>query len=130
MEEVNQVVVTTTPEQPDNPQKLGGITGKGWVPGQSGNPSGRPKGSISIKDKIRQYLEDNPDAVDEIVAHFIKENRELMWQMLEGKPKQELEVDVDKESLSELTQFFKAIAQPNDKAGSTSLPDRPPSIQE
>lgn len=58
--------------------------------GVSGNPAGRPKGSISIKDKVRQYLEGNPEAVDEIVEHFVKNNRELMWQMLEGRPAQDL----------------------------------------
>lgn len=56
-----------------------------------GNPGGgRPKGSISIKDKIRQYLEDNPQNVDEIVQYFVKNNRELMWQMLEGRPQQDV----------------------------------------
>ena len=54
--------------------------------GVSGNPNGRPKGSISIKDKIRQHLEAHPEEVEEIVQHFVKENRELMWQMLEGRP--------------------------------------------
>ena len=54
-----------------------------WVKGQSGNPAGRPKGSVSIKDKVRQYLEANPEEVGKIVEHFVKENRELMWQMLE-----------------------------------------------
>jgi len=29
-------------------KKLGGITGKGFMPGQSGNPGGRPKGSVKI----------------------------------------------------------------------------------
>ena len=58
--------------------------------GQSGNPKGRPKGSISIKDKVRQHLEKNPKDVEEIVKHFVKNNRELMWQMLEGRPAQDL----------------------------------------
>lgn len=58
--------------------------------GVSGNPAGRPKGSISIKDKVRQYLENNPESVEEIVEHFVKNNRELMWQMLEGRPQQDV----------------------------------------
>lgn len=61
--------------------------------GVSGNPAGRPKGSISIKDKIRQYLEANPNEVEAIVAHFVKNNRELMWQMLEGRPQQDVTSD-------------------------------------
>ena len=78
--------------------------------GVSGNPKGRPKGSVSIKDKIRQHLEKNPKEVEEIVRHFVKNNRELMWQMLEGKPKQQMEVDVDKDSIIELTKFFREMA--------------------
>ncbi len=58
--------------------------------GQSGNPKGRPKGSISIKDKVRQHLEKNPQDLKEFVHHFIKKNRELAWQMLEGRPSQDL----------------------------------------
>ena len=57
------------------------------------NRNGRPKGSISIKDKVRQYLELHPNEVDEIVKHFVNNNRELMWQMLEGRPQQDVTSD-------------------------------------
>ena len=33
---------------------LGGVTGKGWKPGQSGNPNGRPKIEFSIPDILRK----------------------------------------------------------------------------
>lgn len=56
------------------------------------NPNGRPKGSISIKDRVRQYLEDHPEDVEQIVQHFVRTNRELMWQMLEGRPNQATDV--------------------------------------
>lgn len=62
-------------------------------PGNNANPLGRPKGSISIKDKVRQYLENNPNEVEAIVEHFVKNNRELMWQMLEGRPQQDVVSD-------------------------------------
>ena len=60
--------------------------------GNSGGP-GRPKGSLSIKDLVRQHLEDNPGDLKEYVEHFIKKNRELSWQMLEGRPQQDITSD-------------------------------------
>ncbi len=39
--------------------KEGGITGKGWKKGQSGNPNGRPRGTRSIPDILKKIgLED------------------------------------------------------------------------
>lgn len=58
--------------------------------GESGNPAGRPKGSFSIKDQVRQWLQDHPDDNTAFVKHFIKTNRDLAWQMLEGRPAQDL----------------------------------------
>lgn len=62
------------------------------LPGQhSLNPNGRPKG-ISIKDRVRNWLEDHPDDMGAFVEHFVKTNRDLAWQMLEGKPSQSTDV--------------------------------------
>ena len=57
--------------------------------GNSGGP-GRPKGSLSIKDLVRQHLQDNPEELADFVRHFILKNRELAWQMLEGRPQQDV----------------------------------------
>ena len=51
---------------------------------------GRPKGSKSIKDAVRKYLEDNPVDFQDFIRHFINKNRELAWQMLEGRPPQDV----------------------------------------
>lgn len=60
------------------------------LPGQvSLNPEGRPKGK-TIKERVREYLEQHPDDMNAFVTHFIKDNRELAWQMLEGRPQQDI----------------------------------------
>lgn len=64
-----------------------------FVEGHPGGP-GRPKGSISIKDLVRKHLEDNPEDLREFVRHFIKKNRELAWQMIEGRPHQSSDMEL------------------------------------
>lgn len=80
-----------------------------FKPGQSGNPAGKPPGTLSIKARVRAALEKDPQAMEAFVKHFTHKNRELTWQMLEGKPKQENEVTVDKEGIQSLTEFFRAV---------------------
>jgi hypothetical protein len=88
-------IVVEIPVAPDKTgeEQVKKVKAKPFEKGVSGNPKGRPKGSISIKDKVRQYLEKNPDEVEEIVKHFVKKNRELMWQMLEGSPARKTTLD-------------------------------------
>lgn len=116
-------------------KQLGGVTGKGFMPGVSGNPNGRPKGSVSIKDSIRKYLQKNPGEVDRLVQYFVKVDPSLMWQMLEGRPKQNVDMEVDKDSISELTNMFRAIAGviPNEipsPEGSDGVRDGAEAVQE
>lgn len=59
------------------------------LPGNTANPEGRPKGK-TIKERVRDWLEEHPEDMEDYVQHFIKKNRELSWQMLEGKPQQDV----------------------------------------
>ena len=63
------------------------------LPGNTSNPKGRPKGK-TIKERVREYLEKHPKDMDAFVRHFIKENRELAWQMIEGRPKETGEYEI------------------------------------
>ncbi len=70
-------------------KKLGGITGKGFKPGQSGNPGGRPKGTL--KDFVRQMF---IEMSEEEKTKWLKANKVNaidIWKMGEGLPKQDVD---------------------------------------
>jgi len=70
-----------------------GLLVKGTPPGP-----GRPKGSISIKDKIRKRLQENPDQFDSLVDYYMENEqpvmRKLLWEMLDGKPKESVDATI------------------------------------
>lgn len=45
-------------------RRLGGVTGKGFVPGQTGNPGGRPKAIAVMVQEILKRTHDGKDLVD------------------------------------------------------------------
>jgi hypothetical protein len=57
------------------------------------NRKGRPKGK-TIKERVVEWLETHPDDMAAFVEHFVKNNKELSWQMLEGRPPQRNETDI------------------------------------
>jgi hypothetical protein len=63
--------VTVEKQHKSNGKMEGGITGKGWKPGQSGNPGGRPKKGVAIADILNSRG-------DEIVDETGRTRREQM----------------------------------------------------
>lgn len=121
-------------------RRLKGIKAYNFKPGETGNPKGRPKGSISLVQMIKDRLElIGPDEKRIVAEHFIDnviqdalddkgDARKLIFHYVEGMPKQKMEVDVDKDTLSELTSFFRAMAltpkeetKPDDSTGQESV---------
>ena len=100
--------------------------GRPFPKGTSGNPYGRPVGSISLVTLLKQRLElVGPDQKRTIAEHFIdnviqdalegnETARKIVFQYIEGMPKQNLDLGIDKESLAELTLFFKSLAEKKD----------------
>ncbi len=75
------------------------------------NLKGRPKGK-TIKEMVREWLEEHPDDMKAFVEHFVKKNKELAWQMMEGRPPQKFEGDKENPLI---IQISKEIAEKNDK---------------
>lgn len=63
-----------------------------WLfkPGQSGNPKGRPKGTITLKEYARKFLE---GLSDEEKQEFMKGlPKEVIWKMAEGNPSSDMDL--------------------------------------
>lgn len=78
-----------------------------FKPGQSGNPSGRPKGTLSLSNLLRKQLEevvaeDGRTAADMLVATTVraalkgdKAARQLAWEYIDGKPSQHIDLNAN-----------------------------------
>jgi hypothetical protein len=90
-------------KQPE--KKLGGVTGRGFVPGQSGNPAGRPrtKGLVAaLKVAVAEVGKDGRTVeealADELVRQALRGRRRLVaiaeiFDRLEGRPRQSVDLN-------------------------------------
>ena len=42
-----------------------------WKKGVSGNPAGKPKGTVSLAEKLRQYLTEHPEELRNIIVQKV-----------------------------------------------------------
>jgi len=78
-----------------------------WKPGQSGNPAGRPPGK-TMKEYARDYLKGMNEAER---LNFMKKLKPVdIWQMAEGKPKQDLGLE-GKDGAAISIQISKEVAE-------------------
>lgn len=67
-----------------------------FQPGVSGNPGGKPKGTVSLKTFAKNYIQ---NLSDEEKLEFMKGiDKKTVWEMSEGKAKQDMELDVTLQS--------------------------------
>jgi hypothetical protein len=102
--------VKNNENQRTEPKRLGGITGRGFMPGQSGNPSGRPRtrgllGTLRVR--VSEIGTDGRSIEDRLIDVLLQEALrgrhrlaavEIIFNRLEGRSTQQIQVaDVTKQ---------------------------------
>jgi hypothetical protein len=133
MKDIKEVVKNTAIIQPTPKKKKKGGPGRPFKPGQSGNPAGKPSGTLSLTSIIKRKLAEIYDSpvnkeakkatiellADQIIKNGIENGsertQEKIWAYLDGHPKTTIDIGADKDSLGELTDFFRAVAKQKQK---------------
>lgn len=90
---MSEINVSNNEKTTKDGKLLGGITGKGFMPGQSGNPSGRPKNTL--KDYVRKMF---MEMSDEEKKDWLEKNKISgidQWKMGEGNPETNVKGDIE-----------------------------------
>lgn len=76
--------------------------------GFSGNPNGRPIGSISVIDKLRQIYTESPEKFEAFVKRYAENeaNDKHQVEMLDGKAPQKTDITSNGETLTPLLVRF------------------------
>ena len=71
-----------------------------WKKGESGNPNGRPKGSVSLVGMLKKLLEENPGEGEAVVKQWIEDAKggrfpqlKEMIERIDGKVADKIESD-------------------------------------
>lgn len=123
-------------KEPKKPVDTGNIRDKEGkiLPGHTLNPAGRPAGTLSITGAIKKKLEEdyknikNPEErkthLEKIIEKIFHNAIELgdartlkdIWSYIDGLPKGNIAIDVDKDNLQALTEFFKEVGNNGKKS--------------
>jgi len=88
--------------------------------GQSGNPSGLPKGTVSLKTWARKYIQELSD--EEKLNFMDGLPKDIVWRMAEGQPHQTNETDVKATLKIEFAnEFNKNAKPPSETEGSNTI---------
>ena len=80
-----------TGEQPYN--RADAIRPWQFKKGQSGNPSGRPKGAVSLKEYAKKMLYEMSE--EDRIEFLEGIDKKTVWEMAEGKAKQDISADLE-----------------------------------